>query len=267
MESSQRSIQCMSALMHFAIQQKKISRMRLPESTAQERPAVKALFAKTKAADRSNLLETDSRDLLAEYGLDLPAALLAANAAEAKRAAREIGYPLAMKVVAPDIVHKSDAGGIKLNLKDEAAVERAFAEIMAGAAKITAKDRVLGALISPMVPEGRECIIGMIRDPQFGPVIMFGLGGIFVEVLKDVAFRVAPLTAEDIDEMIQEIKGFKLLTGVRGESPKDIRALKNILGKLSAIATDNPEIEEFDLNPVIVHQQGASIVDSRVILG
>jgi len=107
----------------------------------------------------------------------------------------------------------------------------------------------------------------MIRDPQFGPVIMFGLGGIFVEVLKDVSFRVAPLAQEDIDEMLEEIKGYKILTGIRGEKPKDIDALKDILAKLSDIVIDNPEIKEIDLNPVIVHEKGASIVDSRMILG
>jgi acyl-CoA synthetase (NDP forming) len=117
-----------------------------------------------------------------------------------------------------------------------------------------------------MVAEGQECIIGMIRDPQFGPVIMFGLGGIFVEVLKDVAFRVAPLTNKDIDEMIKEIKGYKVLTGIRGKKPKDIEAIRHILVRLSDVAIDNPEIEEIDLNPVIVHEKGASIVDSRMIL-
>jgi len=117
-----------------------------------------------------------------------------------------------------------------------------------------------------MVPKGQECIIGMIRDPQFGPVIMFGLGGIFVEVLKDVSFRVAPLAAEDIDQMIMDIKGYKVLTGIRGEAPKDIEAVKGILSKISEIAVDHPEINEIDLNPVIVHEKGISIVDSRVIL-
>ena len=121
-------------------------------------------------------------------------------------------------------------------------------------------------LISPMAAEGQECIIGMIRDPQFGPVIMFGLGGIFVEVLKDVSFRVAPLADEDIDEMIKEIKGYKVLTGARGEEPKDIDAIRHIIAKLSDIAIDNPEIIEVDLNPVIIHTKGASIVDSRMIL-
>ena len=132
---------------------------------------------------------------------------------------------------------------------------------------MTTGKRVFGTLISPMAGPGQECIIGMIRDPLFGPVIMFGLGGIFVEVLKDVSFRVAPLAQEDIDEMLEEIKGYKILTGIRGEKPKDIDALKDILAKLSEIAIDNPEIKEIDLNPVIVHEKGASIVDSRMILG
>jgi len=118
-----------------------------------------------------------------------------------------------------------------------------------------------------MAARGQECIIGMIRDRQFGPVIMFGLGGIFVEILKDVSFRVAPLAKEDIDEMVKEIKGYKILTGIRGQKPKDIEAIKDILAKLSEIAIDNPEIKEIDLNPVIVHEKGASIVDSRIILG
>jgi len=172
-----------------------------------------------------------------------------------------------MKVVSPDIIHKSDAGGIKLGLKDEKDVEKAFKEIVKNAEKVTTGKRVLGTLISTMAGPGQECIIGMIRDPQFGPVIMFGLGGIFVEVLKDVSFRVAPLAQEDIDEMVEEIKGYKILTGIRGEKPKDIDALKDILAKLSEIAIDNPEIKEIDLNPVIVHEKGASIVDSRMILG
>jgi acyl-CoA synthetase (NDP forming) len=117
-----------------------------------------------------------------------------------------------------------------------------------------------------MVPRGRECIVGMIRDEQFGPVIMFGLGGIFVEVLRDVSFRVVPVTEQDMDEMIREIKGYRLLTGIRGERAKDIGAVKEILTKLNRIALDNPEIREIDLNPVVVHEKGASIVDSRVIL-
>ncbi len=266
-ESSERTAQCLSALMHFSINQKKISQMRIPSAEAKERAQVKELFKKVGEENRSNLLETESREVLEEYGISLSEAILAGTPEGAVEAAKKMRYPLAMKVVSPDIIHKSDAGGIKLGLKDGKDVENAFKEIVKNAEKVTTRKGVLGTLISPMAAPGQECIIGMIRDLQFGPVIMFGLGGIFVEVLKDVSFRVAPLAQEDIEEMVEEIKGYKILTGIRGEKPKDIDALKDILAKLSEIAIDNPEIKEIDLNPVIVHEKGASIVDSRMILG
>ncbi|NOQ19867.1 MAG: CoA-binding protein [Desulfobacterales bacterium] len=266
MESSQRSSQCLSDLMKFAINRKKMDQMQVPEPRMKERPEVKQIFAKAGREKRANLLETESRDILERYGLPLLEAELICSVDEISEAVLKIPYPLAMKVVCPDIIHKSDSGGIKLNLNGEEEVQKAFEEIMINACKVTARDRVLGTLISPMVAEGQECIIGMIRDPQFGPVIMFGLGGIFVEVLKDVAFRVAPLTNKDIDEMIKEIKGYKVLTGIRGKKPKDIEAIRHILARLSDVAIDNPEIEEIDLNPVIIHEKGASIVDSRMIL-
>ncbi|MGD9228986.1 MAG: acetate--CoA ligase family protein, partial [Desulfobacterales bacterium] len=266
MESSQRSSQCLSNLMKFAVNQKKMGQMKVSQPRMKERPEVKEVFAMAFREERTNLLETESRDILQKYGLPLPEAVLISDVDDVSEAASRIPYPQAMKVVCPDIIHKSDAGGIKLNLKDEENVHEAFEEIMANACKVTKRDRVLGTLISPMAAEGQECIIGMIRDPQFGPVVMFGLGGIFVEVLKDVSFRVAPLADEDIDEMIKEIKGYKVLTGVRGEKPKDIDAIRHILAKLSDIAIDNPEIEEVDLNPVIIHEKGVSIVDSRIII-
>lgn len=266
-ESSERTAQCLSALMHFSINQKKISQMHIPTGVSKKRPNVKKIFKKVKDEKRHNLLETESRELLKEYQISLPEAVLASNSEKAVEAAKKIGYPLAMKVVSPDIIHKSDADGIKLGLKNQDDIKTAFKEIVENAEKVTEKEKILGTLISPMATKGQECIIGMIRDAQFGPVIMFGLGGIFVEVLKDVSFRVAPLAAEDIDEMVKEIKGYKILTGIRGEKPKDIEAIKDILARLSEIAIDNPDIKEIDLNPVIVHEKGASIVDSRVILG
>jgi len=266
-ESSDRAAQCMSSLMHFAVNQKKIKGMRIPEEKVVERPGVKELFRKVAGESRHNLLETESRELLVEYGVSLPAAALAKTPAEAVEAADRLGYPLAMKIVSPDIIHKSDAGGIKLNLSNANEIKAAFEKIMKNAEKFAPRERIVGALLSPMVSPGQECIIGMIRDAQFGPVIMFGLGGIFVEVLKDVSFRVAPLADEDIDEMIREIKGYKILTGVRGEKPKDVKAIKGVLAKLSKIVIDSPEISEIDLNPVIVHEKGLSIVDSRVLIG
>jgi acetate---CoA ligase (ADP-forming) len=265
-DSSDRTAMCMSALMNFAINQKRFRRVHISHAETKEQPVVKAIFNQVFNEKRSNLLETESRDLLSEYGIALPEALRVSNLDELKRVAGKIHYPVAMKVVCPDIIHKSDMGGVKLDLKDERALQTAFEEIVTNACKWTRKERIVGTLVSPMVAKGQECIIGMIQDPQFGPVIMFGLGGIFVEVLKDVAFRVAPLSEEDIEEMITEIKGYRMLTGIRGEKPKDIEAIKIILSKLSEIAVDNPEIKEIDLNPVIVHTEGASIVDSRVIL-
>ena len=224
------------------------------------------IFERAEAEQRSNLLETESRDILGRYGLTLPKATFIASTKEVSQAMEGMSFPLAMKVVSPDIIHKSDAGGIKLDLKDEQEVEKAFEDIMANACKFTKRERVLGALVSQMAPDGQECIIGMIQTPQFGPVVMFGLGGVFVEILKDVSFRVAPLSRKDIDEMIKEIKGYPLLTGVRGEKPKDIDAIRNIIARLSDIAVEHTEIAEIDLNPVIVHETGASIVDSRIIL-
>ncbi|MBW1716511.1 MAG: acetate--CoA ligase family protein, partial [Deltaproteobacteria bacterium] len=249
-ESSERTAQCLSALMRFSMNQKKISRMQIPTGAAKERPSVKKLFKKVREAKRHNLLETESRDLLKEYHISLPEAELANNLDKAVEAGNRLGYPLAMKVVSPEIIHKSDAGGIKLGLNNQEDIKTAFNEIITNAEKVVKKEKILGTLISPMAKKGQECIIGMIRDAQFGPVIMFGLGGIFVEVLKDVSFRVAPLAAEDIDEMVEEIKGYKILTGIRGEKPKDIAAIKNILVRLSEIVIDNPEIKEIDLNPV-----------------
>jgi len=265
-ESSERSAMCLGMLTKYASNKKMMVDMEIPKGAAQERPTVKAIFKKAKDQGRSNLLETESRELLNEYEIVLPEARLVSNAKEASTVADKIGYPLAMKIVSPHIIHKSDAGGIKLNLNNSQEVQEGFEEILKSALKVTTRDRIAGVLLSPMVPPGRECIIGMIRDRQFGPVVMFGLGGIFVEVLKDVAFRLAPLAQEDIDSMVREIKGYDILQGIRGEKPRDINAIKDILAKLSQVAIDNPEILEVDLNPVVVHEKGASIVDSRIVI-
>lgn len=265
-ESSERTARCLSALMKFSLNRKKFEAMGPVEAQGKSHPAVKSLIEKARDEGRNALLETESRDLLQNYGVSLSGAELARSPEEAGEAGARLGFPVAMKVVSPDILHKSDAGGVKLNIADKKAAAKACEEILTNALKVTAKDRVVGVMLSPMAPKGQECIAGMIRDRQFGPVIMFGLGGIFVEVLKDVSFRVAPLSEQDIDEMIREIKGYKILTGVRGERPKDIGTVKDILARLNRIAVDNPEIREIDLNPLIVHDKGVSIVDSRVIL-
>jgi len=264
-DSSERTAQCLGALMQYAHEKEKMTGMKIPEGIPKPLPSVSAIFKAVREQGRNNLLETESRELLSGYGIKLPEARLAKDPKEAMRTAKELGCPVAMKVVSPDIIHKSDAGGVKLGI-EQPQVEKAFEEIIRNTEKVTQRLRILGILISPIVPPGQECIVGMIRDRQFGPVLMFGLGGIFVEIMKDVSFRVAPLAKEDINEMVESIKGYKILTGIRGEKPKDINAIKDIIAKVSEMVIDHPEIQEIDLNPIIVHEKGASIVDSRIII-
>lgn len=266
-DGPERVAQCLSALMHYYANQGKRKGQDPPRPGANARPIVREILRKAKDQGRTSLLETESRVLLQEHGLSLLPAELARTPLEAARSARKVGLPVALKVVSRDILHKSDAGGVKLNLATEKEVTEAFEVIMENAKKVTDLSRVEGAMVTPMAAGGRECIVGMTTDATFGPVLMFGLGGIFVEVLRDLAFRVAPLTAEDIDGMIKEIKGCKVLTGVRGERPKDVEAVKEVIRKVSELALSYPEIREIDLNPVIVHEKGVSIVDSRVIIG
>ncbi len=265
-ESSEKCARCLGEWMSYALRKQKIQSMAPPALKKKEYPAVKNLFEKVREQGRTNLLETESRAVLEEYGLPLPEGITAADQDQAVQAAEKIGFPVVLKVISPDIIHKSDFGGVELNLKTADEVRQAFAAIMDRALQATSRDRVPGILVSPMAARGQECILGMIRDAQFGPVIMFGLGGIFVELLKDVSFRVSPVTDADALEMISDTKGYKLLKGLRDEPPKDIRAIQQVLMQLSAIALSNPEIREIDLNPVIVHEHGLSIVDSRFIL-
>ncbi len=171
-----------------------------------------------------------------------------------------------MKIVSPDIIHKTDAGGVKLNIKDKKEAKLAYQEIILKVKKYNKNAKISGIIAYPMVPQGTEVIIGMMKDPHFSPVIMFGLGGIFVEVLKDVSFRILPLEERDAQEMITEIKGYEILKGVRGEGPKDIKAIKNLILKISQLALENPEISEIDLNPVFVFEKGLQVIDARMIL-
>lgn len=211
-----------------------------------------------------NLLEPEAYALLAHYGLPVPSHQMVSSAAEAEAAAANIGYPVAAKIVSPDILHKTEAGGVRLNLNDGGAVKAAFQQITDRARQ--AKATVRGVLISRMAPPGIEVIVGVTQDAQFGPVLMFGLGGVFVEVYRDVSFRLVPLAKRDAATMIQEIKAFPMLQGVRGKRSADLDALTDLLLNVSKIAEENPEIAEMDLNPVIVYEKGLSVVDVRVLL-
>jgi acyl-CoA synthetase (NDP forming) len=177
-----------------------------------------------------------------------------------------MGYPVVIKIVSPDIVHKTEANGVKLNLKTPAEVGAAFDEIMASAKEKFPKANIHGVAVQGMAKSGLEIIIGMTKDAQFGPVLMFGLGGIFVEVMKDVSFGITPITKRDAGEMIHSIKGFPLLNGFRGTPKIDVANLESWLLKLSDFAQTYPEIKEFDLNPIFAYAQGAMVVDARIIL-
>jgi len=191
---------------------------------------------------------------------------LAHTASEAVSVAAEVGQPVALKVCSPDILHKSDAGGVKLGLAGRKQVADAFKAIMDNAARHREDADIRGCVVSPMADTGVEVIVGTKIDPQFGPVIMFGIGGILVEVVKDVSFRVLPISRMAPYKMMREIKSFPILDGVRGRQPVDQEAIAQLLLKISEIIEAYPQIQEMDLNPVIVHESGLTIVDVRIIL-
>jgi acetyltransferase len=182
--------------------------------------------------------------------------VLAEKADEAVKYAVEVGYPVVMKIVSPDILHKTDIGGVVLNITTSDLVRKAFAEIMEKSRKAHPEAKIYGVSIDKMVPRGREMIIGMSRDPQFGPMIMFGLGGIYVNFLKDVAFRIAPVSQRDAEGIVKETKSNTLLKGIRGEPPADIKALQETILRVSQLVITYPEIAEMDINPILVYKEG-----------
>jgi acyl-CoA synthetase (NDP forming) len=208
----------------------------------------------------------ESKQLLETAGIATTRARLATSREQAVSAAREIGFPVVLKIVSPDIAHKSDVGGVALNLGDAEAVGAAYDGIMAAVKAAQPGARVLGVAVQSMARPGTEVIVGMSKDSQFGPVLMFGLGGVLVEVLQDVSFRIVPVGDRDADQMIHEIKGFPVLEGVRGGQPADLAALKQLITRVSGFVEQHPEIDELDLNPVFAYPDGALAVDARVVL-
>jgi len=215
---------------------------------------------------RQALLENEAKQLFAAHGAPVTKDMLAATADEAVEMAKKIGQEVVLKIVSPDILHKSDAGGVKVRLRTEKEIRRGFNEIKKSAQQFDPTADIRGILVSPMAAEGVEVIIGTKYDDQFGPVIMYGLGGIMVEILKDVSFRVLPITPTNARKMIEQTKSYPILNGARGKPPLDKKALRKLLLLCSEIVEAYPEILEMDLNPVIVHQNGLSIVDARIIL-
>ena len=224
------------------------------------------IIARARNEGRSALLEHEAKQLLSCHGAPQVADRLAKTADEAVAIAREMKQAVVMKIVSPDILHKSDAGGVMVNVKGEKEILRAFKTIMANTRTFAPKADIRGIIVAPMAHAGMEVIIGTKIDDQFGPVIMYGLGGIMVEILKDVTFRVLPITRAAARRMIEETQSYPILSGIRGNPPSDKKALTRLLLVCSEIIGAYPQIEEMDLNPVIVHEQGLSLADARIIL-
>ena len=227
---------------------------------------VKKILDNAKKQKRSALLEEEGQEILRAYGFPLPASKLAKSKKEAVAASKKIGYPVVLKIASPQIIHKSDAGGVKVNLQNAKDVENAFDTIIKNAKKYNKKADIKGVLVVEMVKGGKEMIIGSKLEPGFGPVVMLGMGGIYVEVLKDVTFRLAPMTNIEADDMISSIKTKKILEGVRGEKPSDIKKLSECIQRLSQLVSDFNEIKELDMNPVLVMEKnkGCKVLDVRI---
>lgn len=222
------------------------------------------IIAAAKSEGRASLLEEEGQEILRAYGMPLPKSGIATSRDEAASIAENIGYPVVMKIVSPQITHKSDAGGVRVGLADGEEVRKAYGEIVRNAKRYDKKAEVAGVMIVEMIDGGKEMIIGSKQEPGFGPVIMLGMGGIYVEVLKDVTFRLAPVTGSEARDMISSIKTQKILTGVRGERPSDVAKLAECIQRLSQLITDFGEIRELDMNPVMVMNRGCKILDVRI---
>jgi len=227
---------------------------------------VQEIFSKAKKEKRKFLLEPEAKTVCIKYGISVTDFKVAKNETEAVKFAEKIGYPIVLKIISPDIIHKSDVGGVIVNLKDTKDVRNGYKQILKNVKKHKADAKIVGMLVQEMAPSSTEIIVGAIKDPQFGPAIMFGLGGIFVEVLKDVTFRVAPITEDEAREMITEVRAYPLLKGYRNLPPADIEAIVQILLNASKLVMEHQEIKEIDLNPIMVYEKGAKTVDARIIL-
>lgn len=233
-----------------------------------DQAAATALIEKALSEGRTALDQSESLKVLEAYGLPVPPFGTAKNAEEARRLAVKTGFPLAMKVLSPDVLHKVDVGGVRLEIKDEAAAAEAFNGILESVRRVRPDARIEGVLVQKMAAPGTEMILGMKRDPQFGPLLMFGLGGIYVEVLKDVTFRLAPVRELGAEKMVRSIRSFRILEGFRGRPPADLPKIAECIERVSQLAVDLEAVEELDINPLLVYGRGSgtAAADARVLL-
>ncbi|MBI4188239.1 MAG: acetate--CoA ligase family protein [Chloroflexi bacterium] len=224
------------------------------------------IIDRVKNEGRTRLTEIEAKELLKQAGVDVTDTRLAKSREEAISISRELGFPVVLKIASPDIVHKSDASGVKLGLRTAQQVGKAYDAILSSVRKQYPQAKIQGVSVQKMARPGVEVIIGMSKDSQFGPVLMFGLGGIMVEIMKDVSFRIVPLAPRDAREMVREIKGYPILEGYRGQEPVDVSNLEKLILKVSSFIEQHPEVAEMDLNPIFAYSDGAVAVDARVIL-
>jgi acyl-CoA synthetase (NDP forming) len=224
------------------------------------------IISQARREGRKALLETEAKTICMEYQIPVTPFKLAKHEDEAAEFAQQIGFPVVLKIVSPDVIHKSDAGGVILNLRNATEVKSAYQKILDSVKKYSPTAKITGVMVQEMAPQSTEVIVGAIKDSQFGQTLMFGLGGIFVELLKDVTFRVAPIEREDAREMVTKVKAYPLLTGYRNTPPADVDAIINVLLNTSKLVMDYPEIKELDLNPIMAYEKGVKTVDARIIL-
>lgn len=224
------------------------------------------ILDKAKTDRRTVLTEFESKKLLERAGIPVVETRLVRTKRETISVSKEMGFPVVLKIASPDIVHKSDSGGVKLGIANATQASKAYSEIMSSIKQRYPSAIIHGLAVQKMAPPGIEVIVGMSKDPQFGPVLMFGLGGILVELLKDVSFRIVPVSKRDAAEMIREIKGYPLLEGYRGQEPANIDALQDIIVRVSQFVERTPEIKELDLNPIFAYKDKAVSVDARIVL-
>jgi acyl-CoA synthetase (NDP forming) len=226
----------------------------------------KEIFKKAILEGRSSLIISEARRICSLHHIPTPASFVSKSVEDALKAGSQIGFPVTLKIVSPQILHKTDVGGVALNIADESSLKEAYQKMMKEVSKNKHDAEILGVVVEKMMPPSNEVIVGGIKDSQFGPCVMFGMGGIFAEVYEDVSFRVAPIDNIDALNLMNDIKGSKILKGFRGEPAADTEAIVNILLNVSSLMIEHDEINQLDLNPIIVYPDSACAVDSRIVM-
>jgi len=228
--------------------------------------AAQQLLERALSEGRKNLLEPEAYEVLSYYSIPISPYKVVNSIEEAESAAKSIGYPIVLKIVSPDIIHKSDVGGVRIGIKDDQQLKDDYTSLLNDVREKAPSARIVGVLVEKMAPKSVEVVVGMLRDPTFGPAVMFGLGGVLIEIMKDVVFRITPVSKEEAIDMVKKVKGYPLLSGFRGSKPLDIDAIADVICNVSRISMENPAIDQVDLNPVIIYEKGLVVVDARIIL-